>query len=79
MQKIQEEDENYLPANLNETSLSSPLLSYKLDKYNRFYHPIERSPLIKLQSLGSDNDIPENPEPVLQDSPLFPRRAASRS
>ena len=67
MNKLSEDEENYLPVNMNETSQSSPLLSYKLDKYSRFYHPLE-SPLINLQSL---DHISENPDPSNQSSPLL--------
>lgn len=34
------EEENFYTNNINETSQKSPLISYKVNKYSRFYHPI---------------------------------------
>ena len=72
MDIIHEQEENYLPLNMNETSQSSPLLSYKLDKYRKFYHPIE-SPLLKLQNMEGDPSLTmvDFPEISSKDSSLI--------
>lgn len=42
------EDDIYHLSNMNEISQSSPMLSYKVDKYHRFFHPINSESLLKL-------------------------------
>ena len=61
------DEENYQTHNISETNQSSPMLSYKLNKYRRFFHPITADNLIKLVIL----EKPQNPE-YIQDIPESP-------